>query len=117
MATTTGSFEWTDISGSYARQREMAGFCRSKSRAKTVRLQAKVRKLGEIQASFRGARLRANPVSRDSPMCNCTSEIRRFASPRNDDASISGLQLAKALPCLAVEAHELHLLDRNVIGR
>src|SRR3981189_767116 len=46
MARTTGSFEWTDISGSYARQRELAGFCRSKSRAKTVRLQAKVGKLG-----------------------------------------------------------------------
>jgi hypothetical protein len=31
--------------------------------------------------------------------------------------SIPGLQLAKALPGLAVETHELHLLDRNVIGR
>src|SRR5882762_6429935 len=28
-----------------------------------------------------------DPESRDSPMCNCTSEVRRFASPRNDRSS------------------------------
>src|SRR4051794_26779919 len=100
MATTAGSFEWTDISGSYAR-RKLAGVCRSKSRAKTVRLQAKVRKLGEIQSLFLGAHLRANPEARDFPMRNCTSEVRHFASLRNGDASIPGLQLAEALPCLA----------------
>jgi hypothetical protein len=31
--------------------------------------------------------------------------------------SIPGLQLAKTLPGLAVETHELHLIDRNVIAR
>jgi hypothetical protein len=36
-----------------------------------------------------GARVSANPESRDSPMCNCTSEVRRFASPRNDHQKIS----------------------------
>jgi hypothetical protein len=31
-----------------------------------------------------GHRGAVNPESRDSPMCNCTSEVRCFASPRND---------------------------------
>src|ERR1700676_715262 len=36
-------------------------------------------------SSFRGARS-ANPESRDSPMCNCTSEVQLFELSRNDDA-------------------------------
>jgi methionine biosynthesis protein MetW len=31
-----------------------------------------------------GARVSANPESRDSPMCNCTSEVWSFAPSRND---------------------------------
>src|ERR1700704_5020950 len=34
--------------------------------------------------SFRGARS-ANPESRDSPMCNCTSEVWSFGPSRNDE--------------------------------
>ncbi len=41
-------------------------------------------------------------------------DIRRS---RTGHGLIPGLQLPKALPGLAVETHELHLLDRNVIGR
>jgi len=37
-------------------------------------------------SSFRGVeRSETNPESRDSPMRNCASEVRCFASPRNDD--------------------------------
>jgi hypothetical protein len=32
-----------------------------------------------------GRRKAANPESRDSPMRNCASEVRCYASPRNDD--------------------------------
>src|SRR6202165_3121617 len=35
--------------------------------------------------SFRDGALAPDPESRDSPMCNRTSEVRCFASPRNDD--------------------------------
>ena len=31
-----------------------------------------------------------DPESRDSPMCNRTSEVRRFASPRNDGGQETG---------------------------
>jgi len=34
-----------------------------------------------------GRREAANPESRDSPMCNCTSEVRLFDAPRNDASS------------------------------
>src|SRR5882724_2768599 len=37
-----------------------------------------------------GARAkRANPESRDSPMCNCTSEVWSFGPSRNDDVKYS----------------------------
>src|SRR6267142_3380710 len=39
-------------------------------------------------SSFRDAPLGADPESRDSPMCNCTSEVRRCAAPRNDDLEL-----------------------------
>jgi len=42
---------------------------------------------------------------------------RRFPTPRNDQGQFPGLQLAKPLPGLAIETHELHLLNRHVIGR
>jgi error-prone DNA polymerase len=41
-------------------------------------------RLKKIQSSFRGTRS-VNPESRDSPMCNCTSEFVAAATPRNND--------------------------------
>src|SRR6201994_1142007 len=41
----------------------------------------------------------------------------RGASDTRPDLLIPLLQLAKPLPALAVEAHELHLVDRHMIGR
>src|SRR6266851_2502777 len=35
-------------------------------------------------ACHSGARVSANPESRDSPMCNCTSEVWSFGPSRND---------------------------------
>src|SRR5207245_445576 len=46
----------------------------------------------------------ANPETRDSPMCNCTSEVRCYASPRNDGsknyplASQAQARITHALP-------------------
>jgi hypothetical protein len=48
-------------------------------------------------------------------MCNCNPEVG--GAPGNGGTSIPGLQFAKTLPGLAVEAHELHLVHRHVIGR
>jgi error-prone DNA polymerase len=39
--------------------------------------------LKRIQSSFRGVAVATNPESRDSPMCNCTSEFT-LCVPRND---------------------------------
>jgi error-prone DNA polymerase len=39
--------------------------------------------LKRIQSSFRGVAIATNPESRDSPMCNCTSEFT-LRVPRND---------------------------------
>jgi error-prone DNA polymerase len=41
-------------------------------------------RLKQSQSSFRDAPLGADPESRDSPMCNCTSEFVAIATPRND---------------------------------
>src|SRR5580700_2564546 len=41
-------------------------------------------RLKRIQSSFQGTRS-VNPESRDSPMCNCTSEFVAAATPRNND--------------------------------
>src|SRR5664279_5492716 len=79
-----------------------------KTQTKGRRLDAAALKLVRetITSSFRdgpkdqtsGAQLRTGE-SRDSPMCNCTSEVRCFASPRND-GPVSGLgeQLVDILP-------------------
>jgi 4-amino-4-deoxy-L-arabinose transferase-like glycosyltransferase len=42
------------------------------------------RRVAARKASFRGVRS-ANPESRDSPMCNCTSEVWSFGPSRNDE--------------------------------
>src|SRR6267142_587829 len=41
--------------------------------------------LKRIQSSFRGVAVATNPESRDSQMCNSTSEFVAIATPRNDD--------------------------------
>ena len=41
-------------------------------------------RLKRVQASFRDGAPAPDPESRDSPMCNCTSEFDAVASPRND---------------------------------
>ena len=41
----------------------------------------------------------ANPESRDSPMCNCASEVRCFASPRNDGWRYGYLAEAAMISC------------------
>src|SRR6267142_1630510 len=52
-------------------------------------VEGQTRKCGvaESHAVIPGRREASNPESRDSPMCNCTSEVRVFDAPRNDEAS------------------------------
>src|SRR6202022_1587379 len=52
---------------------------------------------GEVTKSFRGDAAASNPESRDSPMCNCTSEVWSFGPSRND----------KREPCLLMK-YELY---------
>src|ERR1700730_8981188 len=79
---------------------------------------------GSVPAGFFGGprHSRARVFARTRNLAISPSSIShmRFPASRRPGMtghkSIPGLQLAKTLPGLAVETHELHLLDRNVIG-
>ena len=66
-----------------------------------------------------GARLESGSVSTDPRVAEAVARMRGAAccTPRDDSPLIPGLQFAKPFPRLAVEAHELHLVDRHVVGR
>src|ERR1700704_3257604 len=60
----------------------------------------------------------SNPESRDSPMCNCTSEVRVFDAPRNDEELSHVHKPRRTLFDIGAHrleligpAHQFHLLD------
>src|SRR5664279_3605168 len=75
---------------------------------------------GQYQAVIPGRCKASNPESRDSPMCNCTSEVRAFDAPRNDSERLSSIRKARrALFDVGADrlelvgpAHQFHLLNR-----
>src|SRR5664279_5850913 len=75
---------------------------------------------GEVQAvntetSFRGARS-ANPESRDSPMCNCTSEVWSFGPSRNDSGERFGDVIGEPLELNPTQESVMGILSKISTG-
>src|SRR5665213_225351 len=69
---------------------------------------------GAVQPIFPGCAEGADPESRDSPMCNCTSEVRCFASPRND--SVCGDAAAILFRCFLHAQYRAMALDLRALA-
>ena len=69
----------------------------------------------EIEVRRSGATRSANPEPRDSPMRNCASEVRCFASPRNDRcgyfAAAGCLALASIWPIASTTASKVSMVE------
>src|ERR1700730_16310236 len=78
---------------------------------------------GSVPAGFFGgprhSRARVFARTRNFAISRRANAYLKFVASRGPGMTghglIPGLQLAKTLPGFAVETHELHLLDRNVI--